>query len=119
MEKFCPICGKKFMTEYPSKVYCSEKCATKAYYEREESDYKYVAESEEPLFTFECAECRKVVKIYSKYDQRHTYCCGKCAKKASVRRAKLRNQKMRGDNIGMSGGMSLNKLKWREKFALG
>ena len=64
------------MTEYPSKVYCSEKCATKAYYEREESDYKYVAESEEPLFTFECAECKKVVKIYSKYDQRHTYCCG-------------------------------------------
>ena len=118
MKKTCSCCGEKFYTEYPTKVYCSEKCALQAYYKREESDYKYLAETAEPIFIFNCAECGKEVKIFSKYDQRNTYCCGKCAKKASIRRAKIRNTKHRGDNLGMSGGMSLSSLKRREWWDL-
>ena len=76
MKKFCKQCGKEFLTEYPTKLYCSLKCANAAYFEREESDYKYLPETAEPFFIFNCAECGKEVKIYSKYDQRHTYCCG-------------------------------------------
>ena len=72
MKKFCKQCGKEFLTEYPTKLYCSLKCANAAYFEREESDYKYLPETAEPFFIFNCAECGKEVKIYSKYDQRHT-----------------------------------------------
>jgi len=119
MKKFCKLCGAEFVTEYPTKIYCSEKCANAAYYEREESDYKYLPETLTPIFAFECAECGKEVEIYSKYDQRHTYCCGKCAKKASIRLARLRNQKVRSDNLGMSGGMSFGRLILRERISLG
>lgn len=115
MKKVCKHCGKEFFTEYPTKLYCSLNCANAAYYEREESDYKYLPETTEPIFTFECAECGKEVKIYSKYDQRHTYCCGKCAKKAKNRRESERAKKRRGGNVGMSGGMSLGSLIRRER----
>ena len=118
MKKFCKHCGKEFLTEYPTKFYCSLKCANAAYFEREESDYKYLPETAEPFFIFNCAECGKEIKIYSKYDQRHTYCCGKCAKKASIRRANERNRKMRGDNLGMSTGMSLGSLIRSENRSL-
>lgn len=117
LEKNCPICRKNFVTEYPSKIYCSEKCAEVAYFKRDESEYKYLPDSAEPIFTFECAECKKLVKVQSKYDQRHRYCCGKCAAKAKNRRANLKRQRLRGEN-GISRGMSLNGLIWREKFTL-
>ena len=114
MKKVCKHCGSVFLTEYPTKIYCSLKCANAAYFEREESDYKYLPESAEPLYTFTCAHCGKEVKIFSKYDQRCTYCCGKCAKLAKQARAAERRKKQRGDNLGMSQGMSLGSLIRRE-----
>lgn len=34
--KTCPQCGKVFVTEYPTKIYCNKQCANKASYERDE-----------------------------------------------------------------------------------
>lgn len=114
MIKKCEFCGKEFVTEYPTKLYCSVYCAEKAYWDREESDYNYLPDSVEPLFIFNCKNCGKEVKIFSRLDQRHTFCCGKCAASYKRKLAAERRRKSKG-NIGMSGGMSLVSLIKREK----
>lgn len=116
MEKTCPKCGKIFETEYPTKIFCDEKCAKAAYYDRDESFYDFPhAPDAVPLFSFECANCGKTVHVYSMYDQRNRYCCGKCAAAYRRRKAAKALAKQRySSNLGMSGGMSLGSLKRRE-----
>lgn len=113
MLKTCEYCGKIFETDYPSKIYCDKKCASMAAFERDESYYDFPhAPDAKPIFTFQCANCGKIVNVFSKYDQRNRFCCGQCRKKFN--RLKSHNTKMRGNNIGMSGGMSLGSLIRRE-----
>lgn len=115
MIKYCENCEREFETEYPTKLYCSKSCADLAYYKREESDYQFLPDSSEPLFSFDCKNCGKHVDVYSKYDQRTTYCCGKCALAYARSRERRRLAKQRyTSNIGMSGGMSLGSLIRRE-----
>lgn len=114
MKKNCDYCGKEFHTEYPTKLYCSLKCANQAYWSREEDDYKYSPESAEPIRVFHCKNCGKEVKIFSRLDQRTTYCCGKCAANFARKLAAERQRKRRG-NLGVSAGMSLGSLIRREK----
>ena len=119
MMKVCPECGKTIYTEYPSKIYCSENCARKARFSRDESYYEFPhLPTDEPLYSFQCKNCGKTVNVYSKYDQRTTFCCGICAAKWHHLRASQRLSKHRPTNLGMSGGMSLGSLIKREKRAL-
>ena len=62
-----------------------------------------------------CPTCGKTVFIYSRTDQRSSYCCGKCAVKYRNKLSLERNIKKRGDNLGMSSGMSLQSLIRRER----
>lgn len=115
MLKTCEYCGTVFNTEYPTKIYCRKKCADLARFERDESYYEFPHDPDaEPIFCFECANCGKKVTVYSKYDQRIKFCCGICAKKYQDTREKIRLEKRHGDNIGLSGGMSLSSLIHRE-----
>jgi len=116
MEKHCAHCGKVMVTDYPTKIYCSEYCARQARFERDESYYDFPHEPDaEPLFSFQCKNCGKTVNVYSKYDQRVSFCCGICAKQFHNIREKRRLAKQRyTSNLGMSGGMSLGSLKARE-----
>ena len=114
MEKVCAFCGKIFSTDYESKVYCDKKCADKAALERDESFYDYPKETAIPIRSFECALCGKTVHIYSRYDQRSRFCCGKHAKMFKSSEYRKKYSKNRGSNIGMSGGMSLGSLIRRE-----
>lgn len=118
MQKICKWCGKTFFTEYVSKIYCSEYCRREARDNREVSDYEFVPEGTEPLFEFECAECGRLVKVWSRYDQRIKYCSGRCCKRAKNKRVAEQYAKKRGSNQGMSGGMSLGSLIRREARAL-
>lgn len=116
--KTCEFCGDIFVTDYPSKIYCTENCAKKARFERDESYYDFPHDPDaEPIFTFECANCGKTVNIYSKFDQRNRFCCGQCAKKFKYAQGK-KQAKKRGSNIGLSGGMSLGSLIRREARSL-
>lgn len=104
------------VTDYPTKIYCSEKCAKAARFERDESyyDFPHLPDAE-PIFSFQCKNCGKTVLVYSKYDQRTTFCCGICAKQYQRARERRRLAKQRyTSNIGMSGGMSLGSLIARE-----
>ncbi|MBQ7199362.1 MAG: hypothetical protein IJS29_08880 [Selenomonadaceae bacterium] len=113
--KHCEFCGKIFTTEYASKIFCDKDCARKARFERDESFYEFPHEpNAEPLFTFECSNCGKTVNVYSKYDQRNRFCCGKCAKNFKRKQDAMRYAKKSDSNIGMSGGMSLGSLIRRE-----
>lgn len=117
MKKVCEHCGKVFETSYPSKIFCNKNCAKAERFERDESFYDFPhAPDAEPLFSFQCKNCGKEVKVYSKYDQRNTFCCGICAKQFqnSVERKRLAKQRYTA-NIGMSGGMSLGNLIRRER----
>lgn len=111
MIKYCEHCHKIFETEYPSKKYCSETCARHARFYRDESFYDYAPESSEPLYSFNCKNCGKEVFIYSRYDQRNTYCCGICCADYTKKRERMRCSKHKSSNIGMSGGMSLGSLR--------
>lgn len=116
MLKHCEFCGKLFQTDYTSKRFCNESCAKKARFTRDESFYDFPhAPDAEPLFSFQCKNCGKTVRVYSKYDQRISFCCGICAKKYRQARERQRLAKQRyTSNIGMSGGMSLGSLIRRE-----
>lgn len=116
MLKTCPHCGKIFSTEYLSKIYCCKKCANEARFSRDESFYDFPhSPDQEPLFSFECAQCGKTVHVYSKYDQRSRFCCGICASAYKrVTEAKRLARHPRTSNLGMSGGMSLESLIRRE-----
>ena len=116
MIKTCPECGKLFSTDYPTKIYCNKKCADKAAAKRDESYYDFPHDPDaEPLFSFECSNCGKTVHVYSKYDQRSRFCCGKCAYafKSGVEAMRLAKQRYTS-NLGMSGGMSFGSLIKRE-----
>ena len=115
MIKTCEHCGKIFETEYPTKLYCSKHCTKAARFDRDESYYQFPHEPDaEPLFTFECTNCGKTVKVYSRYDQRTRFCCGQCAKKYELSQNRKQQSKRRGGNMGLSGGMSLGSLIRRE-----
>lgn len=115
MQKACEYCGKVFVTEYPSKIFCDKKCAKKAALKRDESYYDFPHDPDaNPIHTFKCANCGKTVNVYSKYDQRIKFCCGQCAKKFAHRQYAAQNRKRSGSNIGMSGAMSLGSLIRRE-----
>lgn len=86
MKKICPQCGNEFEVQNPTKIYCSPRCRDLAMYSRDESFYTYAPERTNPLYTFECAECGKEVKVYSRYDKRIKFCCGICADKYRRRR---------------------------------
>lgn len=116
MLKRCEHCSREFETPYPSKQYCNKECSKKAYYKRDESFYEFPhLPDAELLFSFQCKNCGREVKIYSRYDQRNSFCCGICAQKyhAIQRRKRLAKQKYTS-NLGMSGGMSLGRLIRRE-----
>ncbi len=115
MIKTCQHCHKTFVTDYTSKIYCNKRCADKAAGLRDESYYDFPHEpNQEPLFTFECAHCGKTVKVYSKYDQRTRFCCGRHAKEFQKQAAKVNQSKHRPTNNGLSGAMSLGSLIKRE-----
>lgn len=119
MIKICKSCGKSFETEYESKLYCDKKCAKKMARNRDESFYDYPKESEIPLRSFECKFCGKRVDVYSRYDQRISFCCYKHSILYRNAEAKKRFSKgKKGSNIGMSSGMSLGSLIRREKRSL-
>lgn len=118
--KYCEHCHKPFETDYPSKLFCNKSCAKLAADKRDESYYDFPHEAnQKPLYTFECAYCGKEVKVYSKYDQRTRFCCGRHSK--AFRKAKSKNEtsKNRPTNLGLSSGMSLGSLIRREARALG
>lgn len=116
MLKYCEYCGKPIETPYPNKRFCNKSCAHSARLTRDESFYNFPHEpNAAPLFSFQCAECGKEVKIYSKYDQRTRFCCGICCAKFNQRQYRQRHSKQRyTSNLGMSGGMSLGSLIRRE-----
>lgn len=116
MIKTCPECGKTFSTAHPVKVYCCKACSRTARYKKDESyydDFPRLPDAE-PIFSFECANCGKTVNVYSKFDQRTRFCCGKCAVAFKNKRHAMNYAKRRGSNIGMSGAMSLGSLIRRE-----
>ena len=114
MIKHCEYCGAEMVTNYPAKKFCSETCAKKFRFTRTVGDYDYIRETDEPYFEFDCANCGRHVKIYSRYDQRIKFCCGVCAKAFHDKKQVPTNKS--GNNL--SAGMSLGSLIRREKRAL-
>ena len=112
----CKFCKTNFEPKTKSQIFCSRKC------ERANASYNYANRDEpnitattRPIAEFTCKNCGKSVFIYSRSDQRSTYCCGKCAVKYKNKLAKERRIKKRGDNLGISSGMSLSSLIRRER----
>lgn len=112
----CTRCGKSFVPKTASQKFCSRRC------ERQNTYNNYCNRDEpapvpdaRPIAEFVCKNCGKTVFIYSRFDQRSAYCCGKCATKHRNKLSKAHNIKKRGDNIGISPGMSLGSLIRRER----
>ena len=115
----CPTCGKTFQPKTKRQKYCSRHCERQATAERYANrDEPPVPINATPIDEFICKNCGKTVFIYSRTDQRSSYCCGKCAVKYRNKLSLEQNIKKRGDNLGMSSGMSLQSLIRRERRGL-
>lgn len=112
----CPLCQKHFEPRAVNQIYCSHKCMCLVKRQRYcHSDEPPVPIDTRPIAEFVCKNCGKTVFIYSRFDQRSAYCCGKCYVKYRNKQALLRNVKKRGGNLGVSPGMSLSNLIRRER----
>lgn len=111
----CPVCNKTFEPRAVNQKFCSRECERanmrKNYFNR---DAKSVPEGKRPIGEFVCKNCGQTVFVYDRSDQRTTYCSGKCASAYQSKKAAQRRQRVRG-NLGVSGGMSLSSLVWRER----
>ena len=105
----CPVCQKDFEPNVPYQKYCSIKCR-ETYYRQK---LPPVAREE---FEFHCAHCGKLVVTAPFNDNRSVYCSRRCHDRAHEQRRKDRKRRLRGNN-GVSGGMTLSKLIWRERRA--
>lgn len=101
----CPVCGKEFEPNLHQK-YCSKKCGIWA-------RNNNLTPPREP-YEFDCAHCGKHVITAPYNDQRISYCSKRCRDRAHEKRKEERRRRLRG-NLGMSGGMSLGALIWRER----
>ena len=95
MKKICLCCGNEFNTKYATKVYCSERCKKRYKSFKVPDDYNFEPEFEEPLTEFDCANCGRHIKIYSRYDQRFKFCCSACASEFKRKRDRTANAKRR------------------------
>lgn len=112
----CLECGREFTPNAKSQKFCSRHCGVinknKNYAQRDEPPEPL---NGRPIAEFICKNCGKSVFIYTRHDQRSSYCCGKCATKYKNKMSQLHNIKKRGDNIGISSAMSLGNLIRRER----
>lgn len=73
-EYTCPICGRRFSTEYHWKKYCSRLCATKA-------QHKYTFDErrkfEHPADPFNCAYCGKYY-VPAPGEWKYRFCSLRC-----------------------------------------
>lgn len=103
----CPVCGNSFEPSVPYQKYCSKKCSNTAVDLHNFNGVDYI---EREPFEFDCAHCGKHVKTAPLNDRRFRFCSKQCE-----RRYWRHPPKNCGDNLGMSGGMSLNSLIRRER----
>ncbi len=109
----CAFCHKPFTPQRVTQMYCSRKCCKAAYYNREWTRDEYP--SPKAIRYFNCQWCGRGVNVYDTSDPRQKFCSGKCYLRAKEHRKAIRRRKLRADNLGMSGGMSLASLIRRER----
>lgn len=90
MLALCPVCGKAFVRNSPSQLYCGNSCKGKAAYELKKKRNAAVATQKNPM---ECPVCGKI--FVPRTGQK--FCCNKCASKGRV----TRNDSMASRGIRM------------------
>lgn len=110
-----PKCKKSFQAKRKTQKYCSGKC--RKYVEKNKNvDHEETKIDGVPLREFYCRECGGRVVIKTEKDKRTVFCCVQHERKYWKHPGTYSH---RGTtNLGMSGGMSLNSLKRREKLIL-
>lgn len=119
-EIHCPVCGNT--TEFgshPHIAFCSDDCAAKWSRIRDRGEKEKVLSKGNIIREFNCRECGKEVYITDTGDLRRAFCSNACCVKYWERESAMhKGSGRRGDNLGMSGGMSLGSLIRREAMDL-
>ena len=117
--KTCRYCKKVYESRNPRSKYCSEKCNRADYYENG-IKHRNAFPGDKIVREFTCRCCGRLVDVVDKKDQRETYCSAQCERSYWRGVTKMNNgsRRSRGGEIGVSGGMSLESLIKREKYAL-
>lgn len=86
--KICPICGKPFIEQVLSRIYCSDECANEALFL---SHHKKYVDAYTPRHFF-CEECGAEITT-EVGDRRRRYCSESCQKRASDREYSKKREK--------------------------
>ena len=115
-EIHCPVCGKFVeFGKHPHIAFCSDECARQWAKVRCEELKNKLLQSGHIIREFSCRECGKDVRITDTQDNRTVFCSMACLNKYWDKvKAGRKGKGRRGDNLGMSGGMSLGSLIRRE-----
>lgn len=113
MYKGClnPKCHETFMTDDSHRHFCSREC---------ENEYRRLYGSDSipglPIREFYCRDCGRLVTVKDFYDRRMVFCCPACERQY-WRHHYLKDggQKHGRESQGMSSGLSLGNLIYREK----
>lgn len=111
----CRQCGKEFEPNIPTQKFCSRKCSQQNGYARKKTGEPPPAS--EP-FEFICKHCGKRVFNDGHNDRRMVFCSKRCHDLDHDQRRAQRKRRYRGNNRGLSGGMSLSSLIRLEKRSL-
>lgn len=120
MKKKCanPECKNEFETTNNRQKYCCVKCkkrVNRIMYRKKNHLHEKNADGV-PIREFFCRECGGRVIVKSEKDRRTVFCC--VAHERKYWKHPERHSHRPTANLGMSGGMSLNSLKMRERMDL-
>lgn len=108
----CVDCGRTVRRKSAVHRFCSRACAK--HWEKN-NDKVHKTTGDEIIKSFQCKECGRSVNVVETSDKREEFCSNSCSRKFHRWHYLRRNGKHQG---GMSGGMSLGRLAWREKYIL-
>ena len=111
----CVQCGKDFTPKIRIQRFCSKDCR-RYYFHHHETYHKENDTNAEIIRQFDCCQCKRLVLVTNKRDQRTVFCSRTCERNywREVTKHAVKNRGSR-NNQEMSGGMSLGSLIRRER----
>lgn len=118
-EIHCLFCGKTAVFgNQPHIAFCSDECANAWKKKITKVPIDNILKGD-LIRQFPCRVCGKQVRVFDTRDHRTTFCSESCRNKwFRIESARQKGKGRRGDNLGMSGGMSLGSLIRREAMDL-
>lgn len=109
----CPDCGTNFITIFPNKKYCSNKCRK----HWEKNNNQVHKQGDKVIRAFQCKECKKDVWVTDTDDKRTDFCSNQCSRNYH-RGAYLRHNRWSGGDGTLRRPLTMNQLRYKEWYTI-